>query len=63
MSGRRVGGGILFLLGAWGLVVPQANLGLPALRWMSRGVFPGEALVGILILIAAYWLLAQRTEP
>ena len=47
----------LIILGAWALIAPQANLGLDQLRWISHHVFPGEALVGILLLGIAYYLL------
>ena len=62
MSARRLAGAVLLLLGAWSLVAPQANLGLPALRWLSQYAFPGEALAGILVLIAAYFLLSPEAE-
>ena len=39
-------------IGLWMVVAPQARLGLPALRWMSVSAFPGEALVGAVVLFA-----------
>lgn len=60
MTARRAIGVILLPLGVWCLVVPQANLGLPALRWLSRYSFPGEAFAGMVVLIVAYLLLALR---
>jgi Na+/H+-dicarboxylate symporter len=39
-------------VGLWMVVAPQARLGLPALRWMSVSAFPGEALVGAVVLFA-----------
>jgi hypothetical protein len=60
MTARRAIGAILLPVGIWGLVVPQANLGLPALRWLSRYAFPGEAFAGMVVLIVAYILLALR---
>jgi hypothetical protein len=33
------------------MVAPQSRIGLPALRWMAEGTFPGEALVGSLLLL------------
>jgi hypothetical protein len=62
MSGKRVRrtiGIVLLVPGALALIVPQANLGLTELRWMSRYSFPGEALVGIAILALAYSLLGR----
>jgi hypothetical protein len=38
--------------GLWMLIAPQARMGLPALRWMSTTMFPGEALVGAAVLLA-----------
>jgi Na+/H+-dicarboxylate symporter len=48
--------------GVWMLIAPQARMGLPALRWMSTSVFPGEALAGALVLLAGLWLWLGRRE-
>ena len=56
---RKILGFLLFVPGAWGLIAPQANLGLAQLRWMSRYSFPGEALAGIAILACAYYFLGK----
>jgi len=56
---RRISDLILLLPGAWALIAPQANLGLPELRWMARNGFPGEAFVGIITLGLAYYLIGQ----
>jgi hypothetical protein len=56
---RRLLGFALLPLGAWALIVPQANLGLPELRWISLYAFPGEAVAGMLILGIAYFLLGR----
>ena len=40
------------LVGLWMVIAPQAKMGLPALRWMSASVFPGEAIAGALLLLA-----------
>ena len=50
-------GFLLLLPGAWSLIAPQANLGLQELRFLSRHVFPGESLVGAVLLATAYFLL------
>lgn len=42
--------------GLWMIIAPQARMGLPALRWMSTSVFPGEALVGAVVLLAGVWM-------
>jgi hypothetical protein len=48
--------------GLWMLIAPQARMGLPALRWMSTSVFPGEALAGALVLLVGLWLSLGRRE-
>jgi Na+/H+-dicarboxylate symporter len=37
----------------WMIVGPQARNGLPALRWLARSAFPGEALAGAVALLVA----------
>ncbi len=56
---RRILGFILLAPGAWALVAPQANLGLPELRWMARNSFPGEALIGAAIVGLAYYFIGE----
>ena len=56
---KRSIGFALILIGAWALIAPQANLGLPELRWLSKGTFPGEALVGMVLFCLAYYLLGD----
>jgi hypothetical protein len=48
--------------GLWMVIAPQARMGLPALRWMSASVFPGEALAGALVLFAGLWMSLGRRE-
>jgi hypothetical protein len=57
---RRLVGIVLLFVGGWFLVAPQANLGLQELRWMSRCTFPGEALVGSLLLAVGYLLISAN---
>ncbi len=57
---RRVLSIVLLLVGSCGLIAPQANLGLPALRWISRYAFPGETLAGVVLLGGAYFLLGMK---
>jgi hypothetical protein len=59
MTLRKATGLILLAAGAWALLAPQANLGLPELRWMARSIFPGEALVGIALLVVSQFLLGR----
>jgi len=57
---KKLAGLALLLAGAWALIAPQANLGLPELRWISRHAFPGEAILGMLALGLAYVLLGSK---
>jgi hypothetical protein len=60
---RRLVGWLLFLIGTWMMVSPQAVLGLNELKWMARYAFPGEVLLGAVVLSAAYLLIAFRVSP
>ena len=42
---------VALVAGLWMIIAPQARIGLPALQWLSRSVFPGEALVGAALLL------------
>ena len=44
------------LAGLWMVVAPQARLGLPVLRRMSASAFPGEAVIGALVLLVGLWM-------
>jgi hypothetical protein len=59
---RKATGLILLMAGAWALIAPQANLGLTELRWMARNTFPGEALVGIALLVVSQFLLGRMPK-
>ncbi len=52
----RAIGAVLSAAGLWMLVAEQARLGLAALRWMSQTTFPGEAVVGGVLLLAGLTL-------
>lgn len=54
---RKFLGLILFLAGSWLLVAPQSLTGLAQLKWMYKYAFPGEVLIGIVIVVIAYYLL------
>jgi hypothetical protein len=56
---KKLIGVLLLVSGAWALVVPQANLGLQELRWMSRHAFPAEAILGSLLVTLGYLLLGE----
>jgi hypothetical protein len=58
---RKFLGCITFLAGSWMLLSPQAHLGLAGLQWMVKYAFPGEVLLGIIVLSAAYYFL--RLQP
>ncbi|MDR3751601.1 MAG: hypothetical protein P4K94_08965 [Terracidiphilus sp.] len=59
---RKGIGYALLVAGVIALIVPQANLGLQELRWISRFTFPGEVMAGIGILGVAYYLLGNRAS-
>jgi len=44
----------------WMLVAPQARSGLPALQWIARSAFRGEALAGAAVLLVALTGLMGR---
>jgi Sodium:dicarboxylate symporter family len=45
----------------WMIVAPQARSGLPALQWLARSAFRGEALVGaVALLVALTGLFGER---
>ena len=60
LTAAKVIGWILLGVGAWMIVSPQALLGLDQLKWMYRYAFPGEVLVGALVLSASLKLLAPE---
>ena len=49
----RAAGAVLLPLGLWMIVAPQARGGLPALQWLARSTFQGEALIGTVVLLVA----------
>jgi len=54
---RKFFGWILFIIGIWLFISPQAILGIKELQWMASYSFPGEILFGCMILSGAYYLL------
>ena len=58
----KVLGWILLIAGSWMLVSPEALLGLKQLKWMYHYAFPGEVLLGILLLGLAYYLLDMDVD-
>jgi hypothetical protein len=54
---RKTFGWIIFLLGSWMLVSPQALLGLKQLKWMYNYAFPGEVLLGVIVSSVGLYLL------
>ncbi|MFZ5648159.1 MAG: hypothetical protein ACOY30_11135 [Bacillota bacterium] len=59
---RKVLGWILFAIGSWMLISPQALLGLKQLKWMYDYAFPGEVLIGVVVMCAAYYLLDVKID-
>ena len=47
-------------LGAWMIVSPQAVLGLDQLKWMYKYAFPGEVLLGALLMTVSLQLLTPK---
>ena len=60
---RKLAGILFLLLGIFALIAPQAILGLTELRWLSRFAFPGEALLGAVLVGLAYLLLGRVPPP
>ncbi|MGB8873685.1 MAG: hypothetical protein WCC75_09855, partial [Desulfobaccales bacterium] len=56
----KILGWILFAVGAWMMISPQAILGLDQLKWMAHYAFPGEMLVAIAAMMAAYYLIGLK---
>ena len=54
---RRILGIILALAGSWMLVSPQALTGLAQLKWMYKYAFPGEVLIGIVVIACGFYLI------
>lgn len=59
---RKFIGYLLIALGSWMMVSPQALTGLVYLKWMHEYSFPGEVLVGIVVLCAAYLCLGFKVK-
>jgi hypothetical protein len=57
LSLSRLVGWILMAMGAWMIVSPQAVLGLDQLKWMYKYSFPGEVLLGALLMTGSLQLL------
>ncbi len=56
----KILGWLLFVIGAWMMISPQALLGLDQLKWMAHYAFPGEMLLAIVVLMAAYYLIGLK---
>jgi hypothetical protein len=42
-------GYLVFVIGVWMMVSPQAILGLQELKWIANYAFAGEAFIGALV--------------
>jgi Na+/H+-dicarboxylate symporter len=60
LSLSRLAGWILMATGAWMIVSPQAVLGLDQLKWMYKNAFPGEVLLGALLMTVSLQLLTPK---
>ncbi|MEP7307977.1 MAG: cation:dicarboxylase symporter family transporter [Acidobacteriota bacterium] len=59
----RAGAAGLLALALWLIVAPQARNGLPALQWLARSAFRGEALLGAAALLVALTGLLGGRAP
>ena len=57
---RKIIGWILLLAGSWMLISPQSLLGVKELKWMHNYAFPGEVIIGMVVLMAAYYCLQWK---
>jgi Na+/H+-dicarboxylate symporter len=60
LSPSRLIGWLLMAFGAWMMVSPQALLGLDQLKWMHKYAFPGEVLLGALVMTVSLHLLTPN---
>jgi Na+/H+-dicarboxylate symporter len=58
LSVRGLIGWILIAAGTWMLVSPQALLGLNELKWIHKYAFPGEVVLGAVVMTVSLYLLA-----
>ncbi len=56
----RLIGWILMALSAWMIVSPQSLLGLDQLKWMYHYAFPGEVMLGALLMTVSLYLLTPK---
>lgn len=56
----KIIGGIIFLIGLWMMISPQAVLGLHELRWIADYSFPGEAFIGALVSAASLIFFGKK---
>jgi Na+/H+-dicarboxylate symporter len=56
----RLIGWALLAFSAWMIVSPQSLLGLDQLKWMYRYAFPGEVVLGALVMTLSLYLLAPK---
>lgn len=59
---RKFFGYVLGAAGCWMLLSPQSLTGIKYLQWMHRYAFPGEVLVGIVVLCVASYMLNVTTK-
>jgi hypothetical protein len=57
----RLIGWILLALGGWMIVSPQALLGLDKLKWMYQYAFPGEVVLGALVMTVSLRILIPKS--
>ncbi len=55
----KILGYIVFLIGIWMMVSPQAILGLDIFKWMANYSFPGEAFLGAIVCAGSLLLISN----
>jgi Na+/H+-dicarboxylate symporter len=60
LSPSRLVGWLLMAFGAWMIVSPQALLGLDQLKWMHKYAFPGEVILGALVMTVSLQMLTPK---
>jgi Na+/H+-dicarboxylate symporter len=61
LNPSRLVGWALMAFSAWMIVSPQSLLGLDQLKWMYRYAFPGEVVLGALVMTLSLYLLAPES--
>ncbi|MGG1397154.1 hypothetical protein ABE288_04900 [Bacillus salipaludis] len=58
----KIIGYLVFLIGLWMMVSPQAILGLKELKWIAEYAFPGEAFIGAIACSASLLMIGNKGD-